>query len=242
MNKTALISGGTSGIGRATAKQLLQDGFNVVVFSRDRSKVKKLQLELAEHFLYDRFLVLTGDIVREPSIKIVIAKTLKTFGKINVLFNNAGYGYFTEADKVDIKKFQAMLATNLIGQAILTKHVVPLMKKQKSGSIINLVSISGKRALNNGEFYSATKFGLMGYSEGIRDELKSFGIKVSTVCPGMVKTNFFEEEELNTRIKQLKMGKRPKLLDAEDVARVVGLIANQSAKSDIQDIVIMPAA
>ena len=240
MTKTILISGGTSGIGKAAAKQLLQDGFKVAAFSREPAKVKKLKDELAKDFSPEQFLILTGDITNETSVKNVVGKTVKTFSRIDVLFNNAGYGYFTPVDKVDIKKFEAMIATNLVGQAILTKRVSPIMKKQKSGTIINLVSISGKKSYAWGEFYAATKFGLMGYSEGLRDELKDFGIKVATVCPGMVKTNFFTAKELQRRMKRLHLTKKPPMLNPEDVARAVSLIANQSSVSDIQDLTIMP--
>jgi len=240
MTKTILISGGTSGIGRASLSQLLKDGFKVAAFSRDQLKVKKLAAELAKNFPKDQYLLLSGDIAKEQNVKQVVKKTVKAFGRIDVLFNNAGFGYFIPADKVDIKKFQQMIATNLIGQTILTREVVPIMKKQKSGTIINLVSISGKKAYAWGEFYAATKFGLMGFSEGLRDELKEFGIKVATICPGMVKTNFFTKQELHRRMKRLGLTKKPAMLEPADVARAVSLIANQSKASDIQDLTIMP--
>ena len=104
---------------------------------------------------------------------------------------------------------------------------------------MNLVSISGKAAFANGEFYSATKFGVMGYSQGIRNELKEFGIKVCTLCPGMIKTSFFDEEELERR-KRLWNGKIPQMLEVEDINKIISMICGQPAHCDIQDLTVMP--
>lgn len=237
--KTVLISGGTEGMGKATALQLLDERFNVVIFSRNSEKCKSLNNELKKKFDAENFIVLQADVTNEKDVTNVVNKTIQKFKKIDILINNAGFGYFVECDKVDINKFQEMIQTNIVGAALLTKIVVPYMKKQTSGLIINLVSISGKTVFAQGEFYSATKFALMGYSDGIRKELKDYGIKVSTLCPGMIKTNFFDEKELERR-KKLNNGKPPQMLDVEDVTRIISLICNQSSHCDIQDIILMP--
>ena len=239
MAKTVLISGGTKGIGKGAVLQLLKDGFNVAAFSRDQSKIDNLQSELAVQFPSTQFLALSADVTSEESMTQLVEQVVKKFGTIDILINNAGIGYFRDADQLDAQRFQAMIQTNIIGVALLTKHVVPVMKQIKSGLIINLASISGKVAFANGEFYSATKFGVMGYSQAIRAELAPFGIKVATVCPGMIKTEFFDEEELARRQK-LWNGKVPQMLEVSDISRIISLICNQSEHSDIQDITIMP--
>jgi NADP-dependent 3-hydroxy acid dehydrogenase YdfG len=238
--KTALVSGGTNGIGKGAVLTLLNDGFNVVTFSRTAKRVKALVTKLKElKFSEDRFLILRADVNNEQELSKVVANAVSRFGSVDVLINNAGIGYFADSDKVDIARFGQMIATNIVGVALLTKLVVPQMKKQKSGLILNVASISGKVAFANGEFYSATKFGVMGFSQGIRDELKPFGIKVATLCPGMIKTDFFDEKELERRKKVWK-GKIPQMLAVEDINRLVSLICNQSEHSDIQDLTIMP--
>lgn len=237
--KTVLISGGTSGIGKGAALQLLKDGFNVCTFSNNQKKCESFEKELEKQYDKDRFLILQADVFDEESLKRVVDETIKKFGTIDILINNAGIGYFRDCDAVDMSRFQEMIQTNLVGLALLTKLVVPHMKRQKSGLIINMASISGKKAFANGEFYSATKFGVMGYSEGIRNELKEFGIKVCTMCPGMVKTGFFDKEELERRRKAWKGG-IPKMLEVEDIARIISLICTQAEHCDIQDITIMP--
>ena len=237
--KTALISGGTSGIGKATTLQLLKDGFNVCTFSNNQKSCEALDGELKKQYNKGRFLVLQADVVDENNLEKVVDETIKKFKTIGILINNAGIGYFGDCDAADMAKFQKMIQTNLVGLALLTKLAVPHMKKQKSGLIINMASISGKKAFANGEFYSATKFGVMGYSEGIRNELEESGIKVCTICPGMVKTGFFDKEELERRKKAWK-GEIPKMLEVEDIARIINLICTQAEHCDIQDITVMP--
>jgi len=238
--KVALISGGTSGIGRAAVLQLLQDGFCVCAFAPSANKAKAFAKELAELFEPANFLVLSGDVRKEESLKKVVAATVKKFKRIDVLFNNAGYGFYTKPEEVDIKKYQDMMEVNMIGMARLTKLVVPQMKKQKSGLIINTASVAGRSVGLKGSFYSSTKFAVMGYSEGLRKDLVPYGIKVATVCPGMVKTNFFNQKEYKRRLHELWHGREPMMLQSEDVAAVIGFICRQPARSEVRDVFIMP--
>lgn len=240
MTKTILISGGTSGIGKASTIQLLEEGHNVAAFSNSEDKVNALNEELRKEFSEDNFLVLQGDVTSSDSLEKIVKQTLDKFKKIDVLFNNAGFGFFVEADEVNIEDYQKMIDVNVTGIARLTKIVLPHMKANKSGLILNTASVAGKRAMPKAEFYSATKFAVMGYSEGLRKELVEHGIKVSTLCPGMISTPFFTEEELERRTKERGDGSPLSMLDVSDVSRVVSLIVNQSEKSDIQDILVMP--
>ena len=238
MTRTAIISGGTKGIGRASAFQLLEDGFNVVTFSTTKEHCEVLEAELAKQFEKGRFLVLQGDVVDEKSMKKVVGETIKKFNSIDVLFNNAGFGYFADTGSVDMDRFQRMINVNIYGVALLTNLVVPYMKKQKSGLILNMGSIAGKIASARSEYYALTKFAVLGYSDGLRKELMEFGIKVSTLCPGMVDTDFFYDEELEFR--KQKLGKVPHMLKAEDISKAVSFICSQPKHCNIQDLTIMP--
>lgn len=239
MAKIVLISGGTEGIGSGIVFALLRDGFFVSTFSRNANKCNNLETELIKEFDQSKFLVLQADVTREADLRKVIDLTFAKFKNIDILINNAGFGYFSSCDEVDIPKFQEMVQTNLVGTVLLSKLVVPHMKKNRNGLIINMVSISGKIAYANGEFYAATKFGVMGYSTGLRNELKEFGIKVSTVCPGMIRSNFFTASELERR-KKLNNNQLPVMLQINDVTPIITLICKQSEHCDIQDIVMMP--
>ncbi|MDO8427710.1 MAG: SDR family oxidoreductase [Candidatus Diapherotrites archaeon] len=238
--KTVLISGGTSGIGKATVLDLLNLGFCVSTFAPNAGECKVLKSELSECFDSNSFLILSGDVTQEKQMKKIVTQTIQKFKQIDILINNAGMGYFASADELNVKKFQAMINLNLVGPAILTKQVVSFMKKQKSGLIINLVSISGKRAFAKGEFYSAAKFGLMGFTEGLRAELSELGIKVCAVCPGMVQTPFFTSQEINRRKKEVWKGKVPQMLEAQDVSRTICFICLQSEHCAVWDITVMP--
>lgn len=238
MAKTVLISGGTSGLGKGMVLQLLKEGFGVSTFSKDGTKCQTLSAEFKE--FEKNLLVSAGDVTKEEDNRRIVEATIQRFGRIDILINNAGYGYFPAADAVEQEKFEDMLRVNVVGMTILTKHVLPHMKKQKSGLIINISSISGKVGFGGSEFYNATKFGVMGYSDGLRLELEPFHIKVSTVCPGMVDTPFFTPEEIERRMKTRWNGKRPQMLDASDIVRAISFICNQSEHSNVQDILVMP--
>lgn len=238
--KTILISGVTSGMGREMMAGLLGEGYKVAGFAPSAEKCRVMAKELSALFDSRNFLVVVGDVRKEMGLKKVITASIKKFKKIDILINNAGYGFFTESDKINIKEYQEMIDVNLVGIARLTKIVVPYMKKQKSGQIINIVSVAGRKTGAKGEFYASTKFGVMGFSEGIRQELKPFRIKVATVCPGTTQTNFFTRAEMERRKKELGLKQDPPMLTTHDVARTVSLICNQPATSDIQDILVLP--
>ncbi len=240
MNKTVLISGVTSGIGKATMLQLLKDGFNVAGFAPRPGECRALSKEFGQLFETERLLVLPGDVTKEENLKKVISAVLKKFKRIDILINNAGYGIYSDADKINIKAYLTMIDVNIVGVARLTKAVLPHMKKRKSGLIINIDSISGRTSGPRAEFYCATKFAIMGYSEGLQKEVEQFGIKVSTVCPGMVKTHFLTKQEYQWRMKNQWKGKEPARLEAENVARAVSFVCQQPQAVDIRDIVIMP--
>jgi 3-hydroxy acid dehydrogenase/malonic semialdehyde reductase len=240
IKKVVLISGGTSGIGKATTLQLLKDGFNVCAFAPQPPNVKAFAKELSQIFDSQNFLVISADVRKDESLKKVVAACLKKFKRIDILINNAGYGYFAEADAVNMQKFQDMMEVNVMGVARLTKSVLPQMKKQRKGQIVNIDSISGRLSGPRAEFYCASKFAIMGYSEGLRKELAKFGIKVSTVCPGMVKTNFLTDSEYKHRMKYLWHGKEPMRLEAQDIARSIAFVCEQPDHCNVDDVLIMP--
>jgi NADP-dependent 3-hydroxy acid dehydrogenase YdfG len=235
MSKIVLISGGTAGIGRSTVLELLGKGFRVSTFSRSPKDVARLKKELAHRFDAKDFLVLRGDVTKESDLKKIVAATAKRFGRLDVLINNAGIGYYSDVMHADMEKFRQMIEVNVIGLAALTKHSVPYMKRA-GGLVLNIASIAGKRAIAQGEFYSSTKFAVMGFSDGLRKELRPYNIKVSTICPGIVATEFLPARE---RARRKKMG-APSGMKPESIARTIAHICSQPEDTDIQDVTIMP--
>lgn len=239
-NKTILISGGVTGIGATTALEFLEQGWNVSVFSNVKEHNEEFLKLTSSQGLGKKLLVLAGDITKEKDLKKIVTETKKKFKTIDVLFNNAGMGYFTDAENVDLKKFDQMMEVNVIGMASLVKQVIPIMKKQKSGQIINTSSIAGKVGHAKSEFYAASKSAVIQYSEGLRAEVEKFGLKVSVIIPGMVETQFWNKREYNRRKKENWKGKDPIRLSTLDIAKLIWFIANQSEISNLQEITIMP--
>ncbi|MCL5775256.1 MAG: SDR family NAD(P)-dependent oxidoreductase [Patescibacteria group bacterium] len=129
-NKTILISGGVTGIGAATALEFLEHDWQVSVFSNVKENNEEFLRLAKSQGLAGGLLVLDADITKEKDLKKVVAETKKKFKTIDVLFNNAGMGYFTEADKVDVKKFDQMMEVNVIGMADLTKQIIPIIRSK----------------------------------------------------------------------------------------------------------------
>lgn len=247
MKETVLISGGTDGIGKAVVTDLLKNGFNVSTFSRKANKVHSLSQQLKEYVDYKKLLIQKGDVTDENSVKKIIQRTIKYFKEINILINNAGLGYFSNCDEVNIKRFQEIIQINMIGVSILTKNTVPIMKQNKKGHIINIVSTSGVRSGKRREFYSATKYGIMGFSEGIREELKPYNIKVSVVCPGKTQSRENIKEEIHRRNNlQEKRNdifneNQPlAMLQVQKLSKIISFICLQPFDVNIEDVRITP--
>ena len=132
------------------------------------------------------------DVTNETTIKVAIEEIYASEGRIDVLFNNAGYGLYGPIEDVDLKDARDQFEVNLFGVANMIKHVLPIMRKQGSGKIINTSSIGGKVASLLGGWYHASKFALEGFSDSLRIELKQFGIQVVLIQPGLIKTEFMQ--------------------------------------------------
>jgi len=236
--KVVIITGASSGIGAALARQLGGEGTCLALAARRTERLEKLAEEIRK--TGGEVLILTADVTRREDIQCMVQATLERCGRVDVLFNNAGVGYFEEADKMDMKKFDQMMEVNVIGMASLTKLVLPIMKKQKSGQIINNASVAGKVGHAKSEFYAATKSAVMRYSEGLRAEVFKYGVKVSVIYTSTVKTDFWSKKEFARRKKENWHGKNPVFLTTQDLANVVEFITNQPDNSVIEDVTIMP--
>ena len=180
--KVALVTGASSGIGKAIAKQLIEDGLVVYVAARRVEKMQDLESLGA--------VVLKMDITQEEDVKNVVEKIAKNHNSIDVLINNAGYGNYGAMEDTTIEDARRQFEVNLFGLANLTKSVLPGMRAKKSGKIINISSMGGKIYTPLGAWYHATKHALEGWSDCLRLELSPFNIDVVIVEPGVIKTEF----------------------------------------------------
>ncbi|WP_044209601.1 SDR family oxidoreductase [Flammeovirga sp. OC4] len=184
MGKTILITGCSTGIGRMTTKYFHQKGWNVVATVRSNLE-KDEELNALENVL-----VVTLDVTKEESIKEAVTTAIDWFGKIDVLVNNAGYGAYGLLESTPEKAIKMQFDVNVLGTLLVSKHVIPHMRKEGEGTIINISSMGGKITFPLGTLYHGSKFAVEGMSEALSFELEALGIKLKMIEPGMINTNF----------------------------------------------------
>lgn len=183
-NKIWFITGCSTGFGRALAVQALEQGYTVAVAAR---KIKDIQDILDRH---QHALGIELDMTRPELLKAAVEKVQKTFGTIDILVNNAGIGYFGALEESEEQEVRHMFEVNFFGLASLTQLVLPLMRRQRSGHIINISSIGGFVGFPALSFYNATKFAVAGLSEALAKETAPLGINVTIVCPSGFRTDW----------------------------------------------------
>jgi len=184
MEKVILITGASSGIGKASAKQLIQEGHTVYVAARRVEKMQDLK-EMGGH-------PLKMDITVEEDIQNVVNTIEKKHGGVDILVNNAGYAIYGAMEDTSLEDARRQFEVNLFGLARLTQLVLPYMREQRSGKIINMSSMGGKIYTPLGAWYHATKHALEGWSDSLRLELNPFNIDVVIIQPGVIETEFGE--------------------------------------------------
>ena len=186
-NKVWFVTGANKGIGAAIVKEALVQGYNVVAAAR---KVEEAKANLGEH---PNLMIVKLDICNDEQVSTAVSETMKQFGRIDVLVNNAGYGllgYFEEMSEDCIRQ---QMETNVFGTMKITRAILPIMREQKSGFVVTVSSTSGIKSVGGGSVYSASKFALEGWSEGMNIDMKQFGIRFMLLEPGAFRTDFANE-------------------------------------------------
>jgi NAD(P)-dependent dehydrogenase (short-subunit alcohol dehydrogenase family) len=186
-DKVALVTGSSSGIGFETSLMLARAGFNTYASMRNLEKSKNIT-EIAKKEKLP-LQVVQLDVNNDGSVKDALVKILKADQRIDVLINNAGYGLFGSVEDTSIEEIKAQFETNFFGVVRVTQQVLPLMRRQNSGTIVNVSSVGGRIGLPALSAYHSTKFALEGLSESIAFELEPFGIRVVIIEPGVIRTN-----------------------------------------------------
>jgi short-subunit dehydrogenase len=216
--KVVIVTGASSGIGEATAREFGKEGAKVVLAARRVDKLQTLAEEINK--MGTESLVVQADLSKLEDIQKLVNETLAKFNRIDVLVNNAGFGRLDWLENLDpIKDIQAQIDVNVMGVIQTTRQVLPVMMKQRSGSIINMCSMAGLVATPTYTIYAASKHAVHGFSEALRREVKPWGIDVSLVYPGGVATEFGS----HAGIKRKTNATTPRfmLLTAEQVAQAV---------------------
>lgn len=210
-NRTAIVTGGTKGIGLAIARALVAAGVNVSISARHADEIEKVAAELNK-FGSGRCVGFVCDVRDEAQVKALFANTLSALGGLDILINNAGIGIFAPVESTSSDDFRAVIETNLCGVFYCCHQAIPLMKQRGGGYIVNLSSLAGANAHPNMAAYNASKFGLNGFTEALMQEVRHDNIKVSYIMPGSVNTEFGGDEPTPEKSWQLQ---------PEDIARVV---------------------
>ena len=189
MEKVALVTGSSSGIGFETALALARENYFTYASMRNTGKAEKIQ-EISKKEKLD-LKVIELDIDKEDSIKSAVKKIQEQKGRIDILVNNAGYGLFGCIEDITMEELKAQFQTNFFGIVSLIQEIAPIMRKQGSGIIVNVSSVAGRIGFPGTPAYISSKFALEGLSECMRYELSPFGIKTIIIEPGVIQTNFF---------------------------------------------------
>ena len=232
MKKVALVTGSSSGIGLETALALARDGYHTFASMRDTKKSAELEhAAKKENLTID---VIELDVDKEESIVSAIKKITSDYQRIDVLVNNAGYGQFGCTEDVSINDFRKQFETNFFSIVRIIQEVSPVMRKQNSGIIVNISSVGGRMGLPGSAAYISSKFALEGLSECLRYELGQFGIKVTLIEPGVIKTNFFN----SMIVPESKTDPKYKTLTDNILAGLKMMVEMGTAPSQVADVIL----
>lgn len=224
-SKVAIIMGASEGLGKGTAKVFLKNGWNVVIAARTPEKLNKAQEELKNN--EGQVLAFPTDISDYKQVEELIQETISKFGQIDVLINSAGVDVPGSIEELSIEDWNKVVDINLNGIFYTSKAVYPHMKKQRSGYIINISSVAGKKGWAKASAYCSSKFALTGFTQALNEEGKEHNIRASIVYPGGMDTNWHAE-------------RNPDFLNPETCGEFLFHIANQDPKFVVNEAVISP--
>ena len=224
--RVAIVTGAARGLGRAAAERLYERGAGVAVNVRDATRSQALADSLGE-----RALAVPGDITTDNAPDEIVRRTLERFGRVDILVNNAAFARSTRFPNLSAQEFREALEVNLTAPFLLTKAVLPTMRAQRYGRIINISSSAGRMVSTlGGAHYTASKAGLLGLTRAAAKELGKFGITVNAVCPGMIDTELTHENAAPDLLERLAASYPvPRLGTALEVADLICFAASEAA-------------
>lgn len=240
VQRNALITGATSGIGEATARLLAKNGYNLILCGRRREKLDVLKRELSARV---KVTTLSFDVREQDAVRSALQSLSGEWTNIDVLINNAGNAHGLDPiHKGNVDDWDAMIDINVKGLLYVSREIIPAMTARKSGHIINIGSVAGKEVYPNGNVYCASKFAVDALTQGIRMDLNPFGIKVTSIHPGLVETEFsivrFKGDV--DRASAVYQGIQP--LTGADIADVILYVLSTPDHVVIADMVVFPKA
>ncbi|MFT0786496.1 SDR family oxidoreductase [Synechococcus sp. H55.10] len=229
----ALITGASRGIGKAVALRLAEEGIAVALVARSHPDLLAVQAEIQAKG--GKAEVFPIDLADLPALPQQLQALLDRFGGCDVLVNNAGVAYVGPLANVALSDWQRVIDLNLTAAFLCAQAVLPAMRRQRFGVIVNVVSIAGKRAFPNWGAYCASKFGLLGFSQALAEEERQHGIRVTSLCPGAVDTPLWDTDTVQVDFD------RSKMLSPEWVADLIAYLVRLPRGAVVEDLTLMPA-
>lgn len=240
MNRTAFITGATSGIGRATAVLFAENQMDLVICGRREDRLYELKAELGKK---TKVHILCFDIRDRAAVQKAVDSLPIEFSRTDILINNAGNAHgFDPIDRGNMDDWDAMLDINVKGLLYVSRAVIPAMVRKKAGHIINIGSIAGKEVYPGGNVYCASKYAVDAINQGMRMDLNEHGIRVGAINPGLVETEFSDVRFKGDtqRAKTVYKGFQP--LMAADIADIIFFVVTRPPHVNIADVVVLPTA
>ena len=239
MTKTALVTGATSGIGRATAIELASKGYQIIATGRREDRLEELKDLIKDVPVY----TMAFDVRDKVAIEEAFGALPQAWQQIEVLVNNAGNAHgLSPIQTGDVDDWDAMIDINVKGLLYVSRAVLPFMLKHKKGHIVNIGSIAGKEVYANGNVYCASKFAVDALSKAMRLDLVQEGIKVSEVNPGLVETEFSEVRFKGDKDRAATVYQGYQALQAQDIAELISFMGTRTAHVNLAEVLILPAA
>ena len=240
MQQTALITGATSGIGKATAQIFAKNNINLILCGRRIEKLEQLQQELSQ---FTKVHILQFDVRYNDDVKKAINSLPDEFKHIDILINNAGNAHGLDSfQNGNIDDWDAMIDGNVKGLLYVSKAVIPQMVERNNGFILNIGSIAGKDVYPNGNVYCASKFAVNALNKGMRIDLNQHNIRVCAIHPGLVETEFSEVRFKGDSERAKTVYQGYKALQPEDIADIIHFVVTRPYHVNIEDLIVYPTA
>lgn len=240
MAKTALITGATSGIGKATAQLFAKNNINLIICGRRIERLNKLKKELSS---YVNVHILQFDVRYKEEVQKAFENLPEDVNQIDILINNAGNAHGLQSiQEGSIEDWDAMIDGNVKGLLYVTKEIIPQMVERKEGFILNIGSIAGKEVYPNGNVYCASKFAVDALNKGMRIDLNQHNIRVCAIHPGLVETEFSDVRFKGDSQRAKTVYKGYKALQPEDIADIIYFVVTRPYHVNIEDLIVYPTA
>jgi NADP-dependent 3-hydroxy acid dehydrogenase YdfG len=237
-NKVVVITGASSGLGEATARRLSAAGAKVVLGARRTKHLDALAKELTENG--GNAIAITTDVTDREQVKTLVDAAVKTYGRVDVMINNAGLMPQAPLERLKVEEWDRMIDVNIKGVLYSIAAVLPYMKEQKSGHIINVSSVAGHKVGPGFAVYAATKHAVRALSEGVRQEVKPYNIRTTVISPGAVATELPNGVTDPATAERIKKFYADIAVSADSFARVVAFAMSQPEDVDINEVLFRP--